>query len=82
MIPGTLVQALSLPQLGILTIGGLGGLHQRLPTYPLCLAIHNLPSQTIEVVASGGESWILLGRDVLNAHRVVLDGPQLALEIG
>ena len=23
-----------------------------------------------------------LGRDVVNAHRLILDGPQLALEIG
>ena len=40
------------------------------------------PPQTLEVVASAGEAWILLGRDVLNTHRLVLDGPQLALEIG
>ena len=28
------------------------------------------------------EPWVLLGRDVVNAHRLVLDGPQFTLEIG
>ncbi len=45
-------------------------------------AVHSLPPQTIEVVASPGESWVLLGRDVLNSYRALLDGPQLAVEIG
>jgi hypothetical protein len=35
----------------------------------------------MELVASPGENWILLGRDVLNKFVVMLDGPQLALEI-
>lgn len=82
VIPESLVQSLRLPQLGILTIGGVGGVHQVMPAYPLLLAIHDLPLLTIEVVASPGESWVLLGRDVLNAYRLLLDGPQLALEIG
>jgi hypothetical protein len=34
------------------------------------------------VFALEGEPFILLGRDVLNQHRVLLDGPGLALEIG
>jgi hypothetical protein len=46
------------------------------------MAVHNLPVQLVEVVASPGESWVLLGRDILNAHRALLDGPQLFLEIG
>ena len=35
----------------------------------------------VSVVASAGEPWIRLGRDVANAHRLVLDGPQSFLEI-
>ncbi len=53
-----------------------------MPSYPVQLKVHNLPVQMIEVVASAGETWVLLGRDVLNAHRLLLDGPQLFLEIG
>jgi hypothetical protein len=82
LIPETLVQSLKLPQLGILTIGGLGGVQQVLPTYPLLLAIHDFPFLTLEVVASPGEPWVLLGRDVLNTQRLLLDGPHLGLEIG
>jgi hypothetical protein len=82
LIPETLVETLALPQLGTLMIGGVGGVQQAMPTYPLLLAVHNLPPQTIEVVPSPGESWVLLGRDVLNVYRVLLDGPQLATEIG
>lgn len=82
LLTDALVQALALPQIGTIQIGGVGGIIQSMPTYPVELAIHNLPSQTVEVVANAGEAWALLGRDVLNAHRLLLDGPQLALEIG
>jgi hypothetical protein len=34
-----------------------------------------------EVLANRDELYVLLGRDVLNRHRIVLDGPQLVLEI-
>ena len=76
------MQALTLPQIGTISIGGVGGIAQTMPSYPVQVAIHNLPALTIEVVASAGEAWVLLGRDVLNAHRLLLDGPQLFLEIG
>jgi gag-polyprotein putative aspartyl protease len=81
LIPESVVQQLSLPQVSAITLGGVGGIQQIMPTYPVNLAIHDLPYRTIEVVASPGESWVLLGRDVLNRYRLVLDGPQLALEI-
>jgi hypothetical protein len=35
----------------------------------------------LEVAASDGEIYALLGRDLLNHYRVVLDGPNLILEI-
>jgi hypothetical protein len=82
LLPDTVVQALALPQIGTIPIGGVGGHIQEMSCYPVQVSIHNLPSQTLEVVASAGETWILLGRDILNAHRLLLDGPQLALEIG
>ena len=82
LLPDTLVQVLALPQIGSIPIGGVGGVVQTMPSYPVQLAIHNFPSVTVEVVASAEETWILLGRDVLNANRLLLDGPQLFLEIG
>jgi hypothetical protein len=82
LLPDALVQTLALPQIGTVQIGGVGGVIQTMSTYPARIAIHNLPAQVVEVVASTGESWALLGRDILNAHRLLLDGPQLFLEIG
>ena len=82
LLPDALVKALNLPQMGTIPIGGVGGIAQTMPSYPVQVAIHNLPVQEVEVVASTGESWVLLGRDILNAHRVLLDGPQAYVEIG
>jgi hypothetical protein len=82
LLPDSVVQTLALPQIGTIPIGGVGGVIQTMPSYPLQVAIHTLPALTVEVVASAGEAWILLGRDVLNAHRLLLAGPQQLLEIG
>ena len=82
LLPDALVQALNLPQIGTIPIGGVGGIIQPMPSYPVQLTVHNFPALTVEVVGSAGEAWVLLGRDVLNAHQLLLAGPQLFLEIG
>lgn len=82
VLPDTLAQTLVLPQIGTIPIGGVGGIVQTMPCYPVEVAVHNLPAQAVEVVASTGEAWVLLGRDILNAHRLLLDGPRLVVEIG
>jgi hypothetical protein len=82
VLPEPLVKSLALPQVGIMKIGGFGGVTYTLPTYAVLLGLHDLPAQPFKVAAHAEESWILLGRDVLNSYRVLLDGPQLALEIG
>ncbi len=76
-----MVQTLALPQIGAIPIGGVGGIAQMMPSYPVQGAIHNLAAQLVEVVASPGEVWVLLGRAVLNVQRLLLDGPHLFLEI-
>jgi hypothetical protein len=43
--------------------------------------IRSFPPMTVEVLAHPAEPFILLGRDVLNHYRILLDGPKLALEI-
>lgn len=82
VLPLAIVQLLGLPALGSLPIGGVGGAVQQMPLYAAFLGIHTLVPELVEVLAHPDESWPLLGRDVLNAHRILLDGPQLALEIG
>ena len=82
LLPDAVTKALALPPIGTIAIGGVGGIVQSMPSYPVEVTIHTLPPVNVEVVASPGESWVLLGRDILNTHRIVLDGPQLVLEIG
>jgi hypothetical protein len=82
LLPDTLVQALALPQVGAIPIGGVGGIIQTMPSYPVEVAVHNLPGRIVEAVGSASESWVLLGRDILNAYHLLLDGPQLFLEVG
>jgi hypothetical protein len=82
VLPESLVKTLGLPQVGNMKLGGFGGAVHTLPVYAVMLGVHDLPIQTLKVASHSEESWILLGRDVLNAYRVVLDGPNLALEIG
>ena len=82
LLPDVTVRTLVLPHIRDLAIGVAGGGIHLMPAYPVVVGIHDLPGQTIEVVGSAGEQWVVLGRDILNAHRIVLDGPQLFLEVG
>lgn len=54
----------------------------RLPTFLLEVGIHQLTPVMVEVLSSDAEPFVLLGRDVMNHYRIVLDGPNLTLEIG
>lgn len=81
VLPDSIVDALQLPQVGILRLGAFGGATYTLPTYAVILGVHDLPARPFKVAAHAEEAWVLLGRDVINAYRLLLDGPQLALEI-
>ncbi len=81
VIPGALVEQLGLVPLDELPVAGFGGQVFLLPTYRVELAIRNLPSAAREVFAHPGEPFVLLGRDVLNHHRIVLDGPGLTVDV-
>jgi hypothetical protein len=82
VIPGGLVARLGLVPLDELPIAGFGGQVLLVATYLVELSLRGQPSRPIEVLAHEGEPYVLLGRDVLNHHRLLLDGPGLALEIG
>jgi hypothetical protein len=82
VLPQALVQDLGLAQIGTMLIGGLGGITYSLPTYVVLVGIHDLAVQPVKIVASADEAWPLLGRDLLNAVRLTLNGPQSLLEIG
>jgi len=82
VIPEHLVSVLKLVPLDELRVAGLGGQSFLLFTYRVELTLHTLSPQTVEVCAHADERFVLLGRDVLNRHRMLFDGPGLTLEIG
>jgi hypothetical protein len=82
VLPDTIIQALALPQIGTIAIAGVGGIIQNMPSYPVEIGIQTLPARLAEIVGSAGELWVLLGRDILNAHTLLLAGPQSFLEVG
>lgn len=82
VLPGPIVETLSLVEDGRLLFQGFAGDVVELPIFLIAVQMHDLPPILIRAVLGEREPYILLGRDVLNAHRILLDGPQLALEIG
>ena len=52
-----------------------------LPTYLVELRLRELGPVTVKVLASSDEPYVLLGRDVLNRFTILLDGPNLVLEM-
>jgi hypothetical protein len=48
----------------------------------VAVSVHDLPPVEVRAILGERESYILLGRDVFDSHRIVLDGPRLSLEIG
>ncbi len=81
VIPLHYVGELGLVQMGQLAIAGFGGQITHSPTYLAEVTIRKVKPVVVKVLASEGEFYVLLGRDVLNHFRVVLDGPKLAVEI-
>jgi predicted aspartyl protease len=75
VVPEGVPEALGLPQIGELTVRGIGGT-RRVPVYAAEVEVAGW-RRVVEVVAVGGVA--LLGRDVLNAWVVTLDGPRRAL---
>jgi hypothetical protein len=82
VLPMPIVDALGLLPVDEILVAGIGGLRYAVRTFAVRLAVHDLPAVLVEVMAHADEPWILLGRDMLNAHRILLDGPQSFLEIG
>ena len=81
VIPWQLAVQLELVPIRVKPVEGLCGEVSNLTTFLAQLAVHEPPFRALEVFGATGESYILLGRDVLNAYRVLLDGPGLAVEL-
>lgn len=81
LLPEAVALSLHLNRIGETLIGGFGGTVTVVPLYGVLLGVHTFPPRLIEVLAHPEEQWVLLGRDVLNQLRSLLDGPATALEI-
>lgn len=81
VIPESLVEELKLVQLDQITVEGFGGHRTVVPTYLVIIVLHDFSPILVRVIASRNESFVLLGRDVLNQFRTLLDGPNTVLEL-
>jgi len=81
VLPTAIVSRLGLRQVSEIPVSGFGGAIALSPTYVVDVQVHDLTSKRVEAVSSDHERYVLLGRDVLNQFRVVLDGPNQILEI-
>ncbi len=81
VLPARVAEELHLIPLDEIPIGGFDGHVTWVPTFLVQLELRQCPPRMTRVVTSRDEPYVLLGRDVLNFHRVTLDGPQLRLEI-
>ena len=74
-------RVLALNPLGEETVTGFDGSVRVVPTFGIELEVRQTKPVRVEVLASRSEAWVILGRDVLNHFRIVLDGPNEKLEI-
>lgn len=81
VIPAVVAEKLALVPLGEVPIGGFDGRVTWVRTFLVQIAPRGFEPTTVRVVASRDEPHVLLGRDVLNAYRILLDGPRLQFEM-
>jgi hypothetical protein len=82
VLPGRVVRQLGLVEDGRLLFQGFAAEVVELPIFLIEVHIHDLAPLMVRAALGEHEPHILLDRDVLNAYRILLDGPQLAMEIG
>lgn len=80
IVPTPIVERLALEAAAQRDFEGLGGVRVTLSMFRLYLTIRGCSTLELNVAGSDGEPYILLGRDVLNQFRIVLDGPNGKLQ--
>ncbi len=81
VIPLQLATQLALDEIEQRPFAGLGSIVTTLSIYRAVLTIRGLTPIVADTAGAPGEPQVLLGRDVLNLYRLVLDGPGLRVEI-
>jgi predicted aspartyl protease len=78
-LPASLVKSLALPERNLVEVAGYDNQSVTIATYFAVIEVAHIRVNA-EVIAVS-EDYALLGRDVLNLLRLLLDGPALTLEI-
>jgi hypothetical protein len=81
VLPDSLVQSLGLVEDGRLLFQGFAGEVIELPVFLVEVRIATLEPILVRAALGQAETHVLLGRDVLNRHDILLQGGQLALEV-
>jgi len=81
VIPERFVGQLGLLKLDEEVVRGFDGTPQVLGTYSVILQVRDLIPMEVEVIASSRIPYAVVGRDVLNHYKIVLDGPNGVLDI-
>lgn len=81
VVPTVLVERLGLVPFGIVQVSSFGGILTTVCTFLARVQIRSHEPVVIKIVSSAEEPHVLLGRDLANRYRVVLDGPRGVLEI-
>ncbi len=79
-IPPESIEHLGLVQLDEIPVASYRGETMLAPSYLIRLDVGSWQMGVIEVIASG-EEYAILGPDVLNQFRIVLDGPSAIVEL-
>jgi hypothetical protein len=81
VLPAALVEQLQLVPNREITLRGFGGVLVSSPIFLVTIQVRGLESHDVEAASNPDEPHVLLGRGILNHHRLILDGPQLSLKI-
>ncbi len=80
IVPTRVVDTLGLARLGLVSIQGVGGSVEAY-SFLVEIVVRGMEPVEVSAVEIPDEPFVLVGRDVLNRFRMVLDGPAAILEI-
>ena len=81
VVPAAMAERLGLVPFGTVQVSAFGGILTTVRTFLARVQIRDQEPVVIKIVSSMEEPHVLLGCDVLNRHRILLDGPRGVLEI-
>ena len=80
IVPLAFLQQLAVVPYRQLPAKGFGGTPYTLDVYQIRLVIPNVGTFRLDVLGHSDESFVLIGRDILNHFRITFDGPNQVTE--